>query len=72
AMPMFSDTVIEPEEKQELISYIKTLQAEPNAGGVFHLNRIGQVAEGLISWVVGLALIIACAIWITAKQRAHD
>ncbi|MCK9869932.1 cytochrome C, partial [Nocardiopsis dassonvillei] len=39
---------------------------------VFHLNRIGQVAEGLIAWVVGLALIIACAIWITAKQRAHD
>ncbi|WP_159942176.1 MULTISPECIES: cytochrome c [unclassified Nocardiopsis] len=72
AMPMFSDSVIQPEEKQELISYVKTLQAEPNAGGIFDLNRIGQVAEGLISWVVGLALIIACAIWITAKQRAHD
>jgi ubiquinol-cytochrome c reductase cytochrome c subunit len=72
AMPMFSDTVIEPEEKQELISYIKTLQAEPNAGGIFDLDRVGQVAEGLIGWVVGLSLIIACAIWITAKQRAHD
>ena len=72
AMPMFSDTVIEPEEKQELISYVKKLQAEPNAGGVFDLNRVGQVAEGFIGWVVGLSLIIACAIWITAKQRAHD
>lgn len=72
AMPMFSDGVISPEEKQELISYVKTLQAEPNAGGIFDLDRVGQVAEGFINWTVGLSLIIACAIWITAKQRAHD
>ncbi|WP_307851197.1 c-type cytochrome [Nocardiopsis sp. MG754419] len=72
AMPMFSDGVITPEEKQELISYVKTLQAEPNAGGIFDLERVGQVAEGFIGWTVGLSLIIACAIWITAKQRAHD
>lgn len=72
AMPMFSDGVIEPEEKQELISYVKTLQAEPDAGGIFALDRVGQVAEGFIGWTVGLSLIVACAIWITAKQRAHD
>lgn len=72
AMPMFSDGVINPEEKQELISYVKTLQAEPNTGGVFALGRVGQVAEGFIGWTVGLSLIVACAIWITAKQRAHD
>lgn len=72
AMPMFSDGVISPEEKQELISYVKTLQAEPSAGGIFDLERVGQVAEGFIGWTVGLSLIIACAIWITAKQRAHD
>lgn len=72
AMPMFSDGVITPEEKQELISYVKTLQAEPNAGGIFDLERVGQVAEGFIGWTIGLSLIIACAIWITAKQRAHD
>lgn len=72
AMPMFSDGVIDPEEKQELISYVKTLQAEPDAGGIFALDRVGQVAEGFIGWTVGLSLIVACAIWITAKQRAHD
>ncbi|WP_456320158.1 cytochrome bc1 complex diheme cytochrome c subunit [Nocardiopsis coralli] len=72
AMPMFSDGVIDPDEKQELISYVKTLQAEPDAGGIFALDRVGQVAEGFIGWTVGLSLIVACAIWITAKQRAHD
>ena len=72
AMPMFSDGAISPEEKQELISYVKTLKAEPDAGGIFALDRVGQVAEGFIGWTIGLSLIIACAIWITAKQRAHD
>nr|WP_246422122.1 c-type cytochrome [Nocardiopsis mwathae] len=71
-MPVFNDTTVTPTEKQELISYVKTLQYEPNAGGIFDLNRIGQVAEGFIGWTVGLTLIVACAIWITAKQRAHD
>lgn len=71
-MPVFNDMTITPEEKQDLIAYVKDLQAEPNAGGIFDLNRIGQVAEGFIGWTVGLSLIVACAIWITAKQRAHD
>ncbi|MFC4561543.1 c-type cytochrome [Nocardiopsis mangrovi] len=71
-MPVFNDMTITPDEKQDLIAYVKDLQAEPDAGGVFSLNRIGQVAEGFIGWVVGLSLIVACAIWITAKQRAHD
>ncbi|TQN32027.1 ubiquinol-cytochrome c reductase cytochrome c subunit [Haloactinospora alba] len=71
-MPVFNDASITPDEKQDLIAYVKELQAEPDAGGVFALNRVGQVAEGFIGWTVGLSLIVACAIWITAKQRAHD
>ncbi|CAM4112481.1 c-type cytochrome [Nocardiopsis rhodophaea] len=71
-MPVFNDTTVTPTEKQDLIAYVKDLQAEPNAGGIFDLDRIGQVAEGFIGWTVGLTLIVACAIWITAKQRAHD
>ncbi|MEY9213089.1 c-type cytochrome [Thermobifida halotolerans] len=72
AMPIFSDETITPEDKQALISYLEQLQAEPNAGGPFSLDRVGQVAEGFIGWTIGLSLIVACAIWITAKQRAHD
>ncbi|ASU83314.1 cytochrome C [Nocardiopsis gilva YIM 90087] len=71
-MPVFNDTTVMPTEKQDLIAYVKNLQAEPNAGGIFDLDRVGQVAEGFIGWTVGLTLIVACAIWITAKQRAHD
>lgn len=72
AMPVFNDGAIDPDEKQELISYIQTLEEEPDAGGPVALERVGQVAEGFIGWTVGLSLIVACAIWITARQRAHD
>ena len=72
AMPVFNDDTISPEDKQALISFVKNLQDEPNAGGPFSLDRVGQVAEGFIGWTIGISLIVACAIWITAKQRAHD
>ena len=72
AMPVFNDDTVSPEEKQALISFVKNLQDEPNAGGPFSLDRVGQVAEGFIGWTIGISLIVACAIWITAKQRAHD
>ncbi|GLU46089.1 cytochrome bc1 complex diheme cytochrome c subunit [Nocardiopsis ansamitocini] len=81
AMPVFQDSndevggeggAISSSEKQSLIKFIVDLENEPNAGGYFGLNRVGQVAEGFIGWTVGISLIVACAIWITAKQRAHD
>lgn len=72
AMPVFNDEVLTPENKKDIIAYVNELQSEPDAGGYFALGRIGQVAEGFIGWTVGLGLIVACAIWITAKQRAHD
>lgn len=72
AMPVFGDEAITPQEKQDIVTHVKDLQMEPDAGGLFDLSRVGQTAEGYISWVVGLALIVAAAAWITAKQRAHD
>lgn len=45
AMPVFNDDTISPEDKQALISFVKNLQDEPNAGGPFSLDRVGQVAE---------------------------
>ncbi|TDQ52499.1 cytochrome bc1 complex diheme cytochrome c subunit [Actinorugispora endophytica] len=72
AMPVFNDDVLTEGNKQSLIKFVEELDAEPNAGGPFALDRVGQVAEGFIGWTVGISLIVACAIWITAKQRAHD
>ncbi|WP_202881042.1 c-type cytochrome [Kribbella amoyensis] len=65
-MPVFSDQVLYPEDKRAIIAYIVELQQQTDPGG-FGLGRLGPVSEGLWGWVVGISLLIAVAIWITAK-----
>jgi ubiquinol-cytochrome c reductase cytochrome c subunit len=67
AMPEFQDTSIPPEKKKAIINYVKTIQAQPDPGGI-GLGRIGPVSEGIAAWLVGLGALIAVAVWIGAKS----
>ncbi|MBS2963448.1 c-type cytochrome [Actinocrinis puniceicyclus] len=64
-MPVFSDKVIPPAEKQAIISYLLNSRNEPNYGGA-GLGRLGPVSEGLFIWTVGLIALLLCAVWIAA------
>lgn len=66
-MPVFADTQITPEQKQAIIKYLKTIEAEPVP--TRSLGSIGPVAEGLFGWVVGMGLLIAAAVWLAQKAR---
>ena len=68
SMPVFSDTIITPEEKLSVIKWIKAAESEPNLGGAA-LGRVGPVTEGLLVWTFGLGLLIGIAVWLTAKAR---
>ena len=68
SMPVFSDKTITPAEKLSLIKWIKSVENEPNLGGAT-MGRTGPVTEGLLSWVLGLGLLIAVAVWLTTKAR---
>ena len=68
SMPVFSDTIITPEEKLSVIKWIKAAENEPNLGGAA-LGRVGPVTEGLLVWTFGLGLLIGIAVWLTAKAR---
>jgi ubiquinol-cytochrome c reductase cytochrome c subunit len=68
AMPVFSDGVISPEAKRDIIAYITQTRVEPNPGG-FSLGRTGPVTEGLVIWIGGLGFLVLIAMWITAKRR---
>ena len=67
SMPVFSDQTISPEDKRNIIAYLKTTEQQPTPGG-FSLGFIGPVNEGLVAFVVGLAALIACAVWLGAKS----
>jgi ubiquinol-cytochrome c reductase cytochrome c subunit len=67
AMPVFSDTNIDPEAKRDIIAWVRTIKTAPQPGGL-SLGGIGPVSEGLVGWVVGLAALIGCAVWLGAKS----
>jgi len=64
-MPVFSDEVLTPEEKRDIIAYIRTISTAPGYGGS-KLGSLGPVAEGLIGWVVGIGVLVGFAVWIAA------
>jgi ubiquinol-cytochrome c reductase cytochrome c subunit len=67
-MPVFSDANITPQEKADIISYLKYIENEPAVGGLT-LGSIGPVAEGLFIWVIGLGAIVGLTVWVTAKSN---
>jgi ubiquinol-cytochrome c reductase cytochrome c subunit len=64
-MPVFSDEVITPEDKRNVIAYVKTLHNQPQYGGLAG-GGIGPVAEGLFTFVIGIGILTVFAVWIGA------
>jgi ubiquinol-cytochrome c reductase cytochrome c subunit len=67
SMPVFNDANIPPEDKQDIISYLKYVEEQPAPGG-FGLGALGPVTEGLFVWVVALGALIGIAVWLGAKS----
>ncbi len=67
-MPVFNDSNISPEDKANIITYLKFLDETPSVGG-FGLGNLGPVSEGLFIWIFGLGAIVAITIWLTAKSN---
>ncbi len=67
-MPVFNDNNITPEDKANIITYLKYLDDNPSVGGL-DLGNLGPVSEGLFIWIFGLGSIVAITIWLTARSN---
>jgi ubiquinol-cytochrome c reductase cytochrome c subunit len=70
-MPVFSEAVLTPEDKRNIIAYLKKNEETPDYGG-FTLGSLGPVTEGLFGWLIGVGGLVGAAIWIgaaTARSR---
>ncbi len=67
AMPVFSDGTVTPEDKRDIITFLESVQNEPDPGGLA-IGRAGPVAEGLWAWLVGIGLLIGMATWIVTRS----
>lgn len=66
-MPRFSDRQLTPQEKQDIIAYITSVQGGNNSPGGDELGGLGPISEGFIAWVVGIAALVGVTLWIGAK-----
>ncbi len=67
-MPKFSDRQLTPEEKKDIIAYVKSVTNGNNNPGGDPLGGIGPTSEGLITFIVGVAAMIGFALWLGAKN----
>ena len=66
-MPKFSDRQLTPEEKRDIVAYIKNVAEESNPGG-YGLGGFGPATEGLAIWIVGIVLTVGAAMWIGSRS----
>jgi ubiquinol-cytochrome c reductase cytochrome c subunit len=67
-MPKFSDAQLTPDEKKDIIAYVKSVSDGNNDPGGNGLGGIGPTSEGVIAFVVGLAALVGVAMWLGAKS----
>jgi ubiquinol-cytochrome c reductase cytochrome c subunit len=66
AMPVFNDGALTPEQKKDVITWLKYIHSSSDPGG-YAIGRIGPVSEGLFLWTVIVGALIAAATWLGAK-----
>ena len=67
-MPRFSDQQLTPQEKQDIIGYIKSVSDGGNNVGGYAAGGIGPTSEGILAFIVGMAGLIGFAMWLGAKS----
>jgi ubiquinol-cytochrome c reductase cytochrome c subunit len=69
-MPTFADSQLSPEEKRDIIGYVKSVSSDNIGGnpGGNGLGGFGPVPEGLVAFFVGLAALIGISLWIGSRQ----
>jgi ubiquinol-cytochrome c reductase cytochrome c subunit len=65
-MPKFSDRQLTPEEKRDIVAYVRESAETPAYGG-YGLGGFGPGPEGMAAWIIGMVAVIAAALWIGAR-----
>jgi ubiquinol-cytochrome c reductase cytochrome c subunit len=67
SMPKFSDRQLSPDEKKDIVAYVKSVSNGNNNPGGNGLGGLGPASEGLIAFVVGIGALVGVTLWIGSK-----
>ncbi|MBS1695376.1 MAG: c-type cytochrome [Actinobacteria bacterium] len=65
-MPKFSDRQLTPEEKRDIVAYVREAAQTPSPAG-YGLGGFGPAPEGMAMWIIGMVAVIGAALWIGAR-----
>jgi ubiquinol-cytochrome c reductase cytochrome c subunit len=65
-MPKFSDRQLTPEEKHDVVAYVKMATDTKDPGG-YGLGGFGPTSEAWAAWIFGVVGVLAVALWIGSR-----
>jgi len=68
-MPRFDQSAISDAELDSIVAYVAYVKRPNNAGG-WSLGRVGPIAEGLVAWLIGTAVLVATCVVIGTRLKA--
>src|SRR3954447_8280029 len=66
-MPKFGNGQLSPDEKKDIVAYVRMATRAPDPGG-YGLGGFGPSSEGMAAWIIGMVAVIAAALWIGARS----
>ncbi len=66
-MPRFSNRQLTPDEKRDIVAYVKSVTDDRNNPGGNALGGYGPAPETVVAWVVGLGSLVGITLWIGAR-----
>jgi ubiquinol-cytochrome c reductase cytochrome c subunit len=69
-MPIFGDDVFSDQEANDIAAYVDYLHNPEDPGG-FGLGHSGPTAEGFVSWLFGIVVLIWAIRWITKEHHPY-
>ncbi len=67
SMPVFNDDNITPEEKEDVIAFIKDIENGGASYGGHSLGSLGPAGDAVFIWTIGIGLLIAASVWLGRK-----
>lgn len=66
-MPVFGPDVIDDEELNGLVRYVRYL-ADPEDPGGLPIGRTGPIPEGFVAWLIGMVALLGLVAWIGTRS----
>ncbi|HKA85826.1 MAG TPA: c-type cytochrome [Acidimicrobiales bacterium] len=66
-MPVFGPDVIDDEELNGLVRYVRYL-ADPEDPGGLPIGRTGPIPEGFVAWLIGMVALLGLVVWIGTRS----